>query len=147
MAVEAVVFEDGAGIVELVGAGHEADRGRGVFDVSYVGFFSLPPGRLRFYVGISAAIDYRDYPFTEAIPDLAPHFRAALVFDGVMQKSCDSFVLVSTVFEGNACDPDEMRNIRDFASFADLPGMKFCGIGQCVFESLPEDRVHGFHGL
>src|SRR5436309_2558853 len=81
LAEAAVVGEDGAGVVELVGGGDDEHGGRRVPEMGDVGFLPCPPGRFGDDLGVGAAIDDGGDGLAEALAEFLPHGIPAAVLD------------------------------------------------------------------
>lgn len=138
----AIVEQDGAGIVELVRAGHPVDgRVGGVADVADIALLAFAPGRLGDDLGVRAGIDDGDHRGAVAVREACAQNRRAalglgLVLDGVVQKGSDCLVLTAAVLQNQARHRQQVRDVGDRGGLARLVLVQLGGEAQGVEEAV-----------
>lgn len=115
----AVVEDDGAGVVELVGQGHPAERIPLFSDPLNVGRLALVPMRL----GPSAVVRRRvgaphdkiRYPGTEATLQVCLRHLFGMILERVVEQCGDRLVLVAAVLQHQGADAEQVRDVGDLA--------------------------------
>ena len=99
-----------------------------------VSLFSLPPRRARNFHGIGAPGNNGRHRFAEFQADLLKARFSTSVFNRIVEKGTDGFRFVSSMFQDDGGDSEEVRDEWHLGFFSDLTGMNPVGIHQCFLE-------------
>jgi hypothetical protein len=130
------VGDGGAGVVELVGRGDEANGGGGGAQVLEVRLLAGAPRRLGLDVGVRAGRDDGRDDRAEAATDGGEGLRSALVLDGVVEQGGDGLVLVGPVLEDQGRDGEEVRDVRRGGALAQLLRVEPGRVDQSLLEAV-----------
>src|SRR5208283_2382645 len=119
----AIIGKDGAGVMQFVGGGNQADVGVRSSQMLEVIFLTLPPWRFGSEIRIRAAIDHMGHALAKAAADFLEHGSAAAVLDNVVQEGSDGEIFITSGFEHQGRDAQEMRHVGDGFALAALAGV------------------------
>jgi hypothetical protein len=127
VSVLAVIADDRAGVVNLVGEGHEQHAVvLYLRQMGQVATLALDPRRLRVLVDrVRAALDDRGDPLAEAIADPVEHRPPAPVLDRVVKHRRNRLVLIAPLLEHQARDDEQMREVGNLGALAELTAVNF----------------------
>lgn len=126
--LEAVVAEDGAEVVELVGSRDEVNGLIGGGEMAEVTLLALAPRGFGFAFGIATGEDNGKDTVTEAGAD-GFAMVLAVVLDDIVEEGGDGFLLVGAIFEGDGGDGEQVGKVGDAALFPNLGRMRLGGVG------------------
>lgn len=133
------IVEHLARIRELVRGGHQSHIFGFTGQALEIGALSFQPRRLRFRVGIGAAVNNASHTLAEFSADFPKAGHSALVFHGVMKQRRNGHVFAAAVFNHDRADAQEMPNVRPLGPFANLAAMQPRGISQGLDKPARED--------
>ncbi len=136
-AEDAIIEDNFADVIELIGGGNDADvkgSGSGMLDVAA---FAGEPGGFGSLMGIGAGLDDAGDARAEFIADGGEGGQAALVLDGIVEQSGDGHILVAAIAEDESGDTEEMADVGAGSVFAGLMLVK----AGSVIESFAEARA------
>jgi len=143
VAFNAVVGENFAGVGQFVSGGDEPDVGefvRDLFDVGALSFAPIP-FLARGFVRIRAAIDDARDAFAEFLTDFVETWETALVFNGIVQKRGDHFILAAAVLNDDGSDAKQVAYIRLAFALAALVQVQFRRIAKRFHKTVCENGL------
>src|SRR5687768_15552859 len=99
-------------------------------------FLTLAPLRFRHDISVGAPVNDIGYRLTESLANVLNTTTATGVFARIVEQGADRFIFISSVFQGDTRDAEQVRQIRDFRTFAELPSMN----QNCVMKRLVKFR-------
>jgi hypothetical protein len=112
--------------------------------VREIALLAVASGGLRFFLGVAARLYYPGDSAPEGNLELARGGRS--VFENIMKEAGDRKLFVSTTFEHERGDTEEVRHIGDLGSFAHLIPVRPNGEVEGVGESLSNQESLLFFG-
>ena len=143
--METKVGKQTAGVVEFVGSDDQEDGGVGLLKVAEMGFLAVFPRWLWRGFRIGAGVHHNDHTRAKEFEEAVAQQRGAAdflgaVLDGVVQKRGDGLVFVTTVFEDEGGDGEQVGDVGDVRAFAQLVAVQAVSLGQ------GDRKTFGEHG-
>jgi hypothetical protein len=117
----AVVAQDRARVVQLVRGRDEPDWCGRIFQLGDVRLLAWPPVRLRDLERVRAAFDNGGDRIAEPQPYVLDPAAPAGVLAGVVEERADRLGFIGAVLEGDAGDPEQVREVRNFVALRSWP--------------------------